>query len=51
MDDAQSPVVVTCEPDSGPDLNDGMYVTYEYLGQLIRRAQHVMHCQTCTCGQ
>jgi hypothetical protein len=51
MTDAQSPITVTCEPDTVSDLNDGMYVTYEYIGQLMRRAQQVTHCQTCTCEQ
>ena len=51
MTDAQSPVDVVCEPDTVSDLNDGMYVTYEYLGQLIRRANAntVVHCGSCTC--
>lgn len=50
MTDAQSPMDVTCEPDSGSDLPDGMYVTYEYLGMLVRRANGNAHCQGCRCN-
>jgi hypothetical protein len=45
---------VTCEPDTVSDPNDGVYITYEYLGQLIRRATGVesrqVHCTGCACA-
>lgn len=41
---------VVCEPDTDTREADGVYVTYEYLGQLVRRAQATVHCVTCSCG-
>jgi hypothetical protein len=53
MSDDTPTMDVSVEPDSQSDLNDGMYVTYEYLGQLIRRANHTSdtHCVGCRCTE
>lgn len=43
---------VICEPDTNEPVDtDGVFITYEYLGQLIRRANTntPTHCTTCTC--
>ena len=42
---------VECAPDTDIDYVDGMYVTYEKLGQLVRRANAVrtVHCPGCMC--
>lgn len=46
--------LVTCEPDTESTDNDGVYISFEYLGQLIRRAngQAVdgVHCAGCQCA-
>lgn len=48
---AFTPMAVITEPDDGPDIQDGLYVTYGYLDMLVRRANNprLTHCQTCTC--
>lgn len=42
---------IQVEPDDASDVDDGVYVTYEYLGQLVRRANSRPHCPGCACSQ
>lgn len=38
---------ISVEPDTASEETDGVYVTYEYLGQLVRRANGRTHCPGC----
>ena len=44
--------MITCEPDDASDYVDGVYITFEKLGQLVRRANsgpNKGHCSGCAC--
>lgn len=48
---AFTPMAVIAEPDDGPDIQDGLYVTYGYLAMLVSRANsnRASHCIGCSC--